>query len=145
MGAKNRQINPAVILFLGAALVMSVVTVYTGYLINSFSTLFTESIEERLLATVRSAARICSAEELSRLREPEDMSTRLYSDIRWRITKFAGEHHIKYVYYYYIRDDGALQPIADNDLTEEAYTLQTEALAMEPKIGEAIQKRIAVT
>ncbi|GHV85227.1 hypothetical protein AGMMS50230_08350 [Spirochaetia bacterium] len=142
---KQRRKNLAVILFSMAAVVVMIITIYTSFLINSFSSVFSDSIEERLLATVRSAVWIAAPAELSRLRTAEDMKTPLYSELKMRLIKFAAENNIQFVYFYALNKDGTVQPIADNDLTEEAYTLESSPLVMEEALKLAVDKRTAVT
>jgi signal transduction histidine kinase/DNA-binding response OmpR family regulator len=137
--------NFTIILFSVAAVVVLVITVYTGVLIDSFSTLIRNSIEERLLATVRSAAVIATPAELAELRTPADMSKSIYSELKMRLIKFGAENNLTFVYFYYITDEGTFQPIIDNDLTEDAYTLDTEPIPPEPAVKLAVDKRTAVT
>jgi signal transduction histidine kinase/DNA-binding response OmpR family regulator len=137
--------NITIILFSIAAAVVLVITAYTGVLIESFSSLIRNSIEERLLATVRSAVTVATPAELAQLRTPGDMNKSLYSELKMRLVKFGSENKLTFVYFYYINDSGNLQPIVDNDLTEEAYTLKTDPLPPEPAVKLAIDKRTAVT
>jgi signal transduction histidine kinase/DNA-binding response OmpR family regulator len=135
--------NLAVVLFSAATIMVVVITIYTGALINSFSSFFLESIERRLLATVRLASEIATPEELAALRTPEDMSTPLYADLKDRLIRFAAENKVEYAYFYRIVGDGTVQPIADNDETEETYTLESDPLPIEPALVYAIKHRTA--
>ena len=142
---KKNQKNLAVILFSIAAIVVLVIAISTTLIIDSFTSHFRENLRERLLALVRSAATIAKAEELERLRTPEDMASPMYFGIRARLIDFAEKYNVVYAYYYYLRDDGTLQPIVDNDLSVRAYTLNTKPIPMEDAVREAIEKRTAVT
>jgi signal transduction histidine kinase/response regulator RpfG family c-di-GMP phosphodiesterase len=135
--------NLAVALFSAAAIMVVVITIYTGVLVNTFSAFFVESIEKRLLATARLAAGIAAPEELSALRTAEDMSTPLYADLKNRLIRFAVENNVKFAYVYHIVGDGTVQPIADNDETEDAYTLESDPLPIEPALVYAIEHRTA--
>jgi signal transduction histidine kinase len=137
--------NLALVLFFVAAAVVLVITGYTSFLIDSFSSIFRESIEARLLATVRSATAIATPEELNLLRTPEDMKTPLFSEVRTRLIKFGRESDVQFVYFLRALPDGTAQFIADNDLSEEAYNLATELMPVEAPIKLAIDKRSAVT
>jgi signal transduction histidine kinase/DNA-binding response OmpR family regulator len=137
--------NLALVLFFVAAAVVLVITAYTSFLMDSFSSVFRESIEARLLATVRSAVTIAHPDELARLRTPEDMKTPLFSELRARLFKFGRENNVQFVYFLRVLPDGNAQFIADNDLTEEAYNLATEPMPVEAPIKLAIDKRSAVT
>jgi len=144
--AKKKRIKHLVlILFSTASLAVLIITAYTIVLINSFSSVFLGNIEERLLATVRSAERISTPEELFQFRAPEDMLNPLYSEIRTRLIKFGEEHNIIFIYYYYLREDGTVQPIVDNDFTEDAYTLYSDPIPMEKALEQSIKRRTAVT
>jgi signal transduction histidine kinase/DNA-binding response OmpR family regulator len=137
--------NLAIILFSVAAAAVLIVTVYTGILIDSFSLLIRGSVEERLLSTVRSAAAIASPAELAQLQTPDDMNNPLYSEIKMRLLKFGRENNVIFVYFYHIRDGESAQPIVDNDLSAEAYTLESDPIPLEPVVRQAIDKRTAVT
>ncbi|MDR1307395.1 MAG: response regulator [Treponema sp.] len=137
--------NLTIILFSVAAAVVLVITTYTSVLIDSFSLLIRNSIEERLLAAVRSAAAIATPAELAELRTPGDMKKPLYSELKMRLIKFGSENNLTFVYFYYMTDEGTFQPIVDNDLTEDAYTLKSEPLFPEPAVKLAVDKRTAVT
>ena len=137
--------NIAVALFLAAAILVLIITAYTGVLINTFSTMFTQSIAERLLVTARLAANTAVPEELASFRTPQDMDKPLYANLKKRLIAFAVENDIKFVYFYHVVGDGTVQPIVDNDESEEAYTLETEALPMEPALYQMLERREAVT
>ncbi|MCL1813699.1 MAG: response regulator [Treponema sp.] len=142
---KKKTKNLAVILFSIAAIVVLIITANTALLINSFSSLFRENLRERLLALARSATQIASYEELDQLRKPEDMEKPLYSEIRSRLISFAENNNIIYVYYYYLNDNGTAQPIVDNDLTNDAYTLRADPIPIEAALREAAIMQTAVT
>ncbi|MDR0497875.1 MAG: response regulator [Treponema sp.] len=132
-------------LFSFAALSMLIVAVYTSFVINDYSSLFIASIEDRLKATVRNAVNIASPAEYAQLQTPEDMESSLYKDIKFRMVTFAKENNLSFVYYYKVQDKETLQPVVDNDLTEDAYTLESEVIPMEPAIQEVMEKRTLST
>ena len=137
--------NLAVILFTAAAFMVLVITLYTGALINSFSRGFTENIEKRLLAAVRSAAFIADSGELDSLRTPDDMETPLFADLRRRLVGFGTEYDVLYVYFMRPLSGGMVQFIADNDLTEDSVNLGSAPLPMEEALLRAVSGRTAVT
>jgi signal transduction histidine kinase/CheY-like chemotaxis protein len=137
--------NLAVGLFAVAAVVVLIITVYTGFLIDSFSSVFRKNIEERLLAVVRSAVSLVSPGELERLQTPEDMESTLFSELRMRLVNFGREHDILFVYYIRPIPGGMAQFIIDNDLTFEAVNLASDPIPMEPALFKAVEDRTAVT
>ncbi|GHT70375.1 hypothetical protein FACS1894110_21830 [Spirochaetia bacterium] len=121
MGGLRKKIydNLGVILFSFAALLVLVISINASILVNFISSYLEESIDERLLASSRSLAKIVTAEELDELRVPADMEKPLFTDIRNRLVKFADEHKVRYAYYFRITADNALQYIVDNDMDPE--------------------------
>ncbi|MDR3192196.1 MAG: PDC sensor domain-containing protein, partial [Treponema sp.] len=108
--------NIIVILFSVAAVIVLIVSVYCGIFINSISVYLRENIEQRLLVTSRSLARMASAEELEEFRVPQDMEKPLFQEIRRRLMDFAEENHVLYAYYLRIDEDGKfIRYIVDND------------------------------
>ena len=142
---KKKSKNLAVTLFSVSAIAVLIITVTTAILIESFTSLFRENLQDRLLALVRSATQIANPIELEQLRKPEDMAKPLYYEIRSRLVDFARKYDVLYVYYYYARDDGTVQPIVDNDLTAGAYTLNTPPIPMEDAVKQALVMRTDVT
>ncbi|MCL1927354.1 MAG: response regulator [Treponema sp.] len=142
---KKKTRNLAVILFSVAAMAVLIITVNTAILIDSFTSHFRENLRERLLALVRSAVTIAGAEELEKLRNPEDMNNPLYNEIRSRLIDFAENYDVLYVYYYYSKNNGTVQPIVDNDPSNNAYTLNSKPIPMENAVREALEKQTAVT
>jgi signal transduction histidine kinase/DNA-binding response OmpR family regulator len=137
--------NTAVFFFSIAAILVLIITVYISALINSLSSYLRESIEERLKAAAREAASLISEEELGELLVPADMEKPLYGRIRHRLIRYAQESNMLFVYFYRITEDNMVQPIVDNDETEDAYSLETEFLEMEPMVQDAYNGGIAVT
>jgi signal transduction histidine kinase/CheY-like chemotaxis protein len=136
--------NPAVFLFSVAALLVLIISVYTGILVNSFSVYLRKSIEERLLATSKAAAAIISIEEFRKLTSAEDMEKPLYADLKRRLVNFAKEYGVLFVYYYYLTEDGMLQPVIDNDYTEDSYSLLYPPLPIEEAPQKALDLGAAV-
>ncbi|MDR1596689.1 MAG: response regulator [Treponema sp.] len=137
--------NTAVLLFSVAAFLVLIVSIYTSILINSLSSYLRETIEERLKATCRDASTLISPEELAGLVVPEDMEKPLYAEVKRRLVRYANEANILFVYFYRITEDNLVQAIVDNDETEEAYTLETELIEMEPMVRQAYEEGITVT
>ncbi|MDR2786166.1 MAG: response regulator [Treponema sp.] len=123
--------NFAVFIFSGAALLVLVISIYTAFFTYFISGYYMDALSARLLADSRSAALLVSVEELSQFRTVADMEKPLYPELKKRLVRFADEHDVAFVYYYFIDDKGLIQPIIDNDTTEDSYTLATEAMEME--------------
>ncbi|MDR1325827.1 MAG: response regulator [Treponema sp.] len=133
-----------VILFLIAALLVLVISVYTSVLVNSVSTFFKTSIENRLRATSRMAVRLVAPEELEKLTVPEDMETPLFQDIRTRLIDFGEVAGILFVYYMRPVGDGSFQFIVDNDLSEDTVNLATPPIPEEEAPFMAMNEKITV-
>ncbi|GHV61674.1 hypothetical protein AGMMS49587_06440 [Spirochaetia bacterium] len=149
MGGVRKKIydNLGVILFSFAALLVLVISINASILVNFISSYLEESIDERLLASSRSLAKIVTAEELDELRVPLDMEKPLFADIRNRLIKFADEYNVRYAYYFRITADNALQYIVDNDMDPETVVnLASPPEPMEEKeMLLLMRKRRAVT
>ncbi|MDR1249871.1 MAG: response regulator [Treponema sp.] len=137
--------NTAVILFSVAALLLLVITVYTSVLIRSLSAFLRESIEERLKAAGREASSLISPEELGEMTVPADMEKPLYAAIKRRLIRYAEETNVLFVYFYRIDENNLVQPIVDNDESEDSYTLATEPLEPEPMVLRVYTEGLAVT
>jgi signal transduction histidine kinase/DNA-binding response OmpR family regulator len=129
--------NLAVFLFSVAAVLVLIISIFTGILINSISDFLSESIEERLLAASRSAAHLVTAEELAELVVPEDMEKPLFTEVRKRLIAFADESNLLFVYYFRPVNGNMWQFIMDNDQSED-----TQNLASEPVADEASPRRV---
>jgi signal transduction histidine kinase len=136
--------NFAVFLFSGVALLVLIISIYTAFFTNFISGYYMDALSSRLLADSRSAATLVSVEELSQLRVPADMEKPLYTELKERLIHFAEEYQVLFVYYYYVNDEGSMQPIIDNDTTEDSYTLTTEAIEIEPDIETVFLEKRAV-
>jgi signal transduction histidine kinase len=136
--------NIIVILFSVAAIIVLVVSVYSGIFINSISSYLRENIEQRLLVTSLSLARRVSAEELEELKVPRDMEKPLFRDIRRRLMDFAAENHVLYAYYLRVDEDGEfLRYIVDNDTDQETVVnlaSDPEPLDDEPELLQAARE-----
>jgi signal transduction histidine kinase/CheY-like chemotaxis protein len=139
------QSNIAVAFFSIAAILVMLIAIYASILIHSLSSYLRESIEARLRATGREAASLISPEELAELVVPEDMEKPLFADIRQRLIQYANETDVLFVYFYRITDNDRMQPIVDNDETDEAYNLNSDPLEMEPMVRLAYEEGITVT
>ncbi|MDR0597846.1 MAG: response regulator [Treponema sp.] len=137
--------NTAVAFFSIAALLVLIITIYISLLINSLSAYLRESIEERLKATGREAATLVKEEELAELLVPADMEKPLYAEIKQRLIRYGEESNILFVYFYRVIEGNLIQAIVDNDETEDAYSLETELLEMEPMVQLAYGQGVTVT
>ncbi|MDR3295171.1 MAG: response regulator [Clostridiales Family XIII bacterium] len=142
---KFLQGNIAILLFLFSAIVVLVMSIFTGVMMSTISNFLTSDLEERLLATSRLAAVQTQAEELAQLQIPEDMETPLFLDLKERLIEFAEESNVLYVYYMRLTEDGMAQFIIDNDLTEDTVNLDTEPIEMEEAPADAFAGTAAAT
>ena len=136
--------NLAVVLFSIAAVLVLIISIYTTVLVNTFSRYLRSSIEGRILLISRVASELVTEEELEELKTPEDMEKPLYQAIKERLVGFSENHDVLFVYYYRINSEGRLQPIIDNDFSENSYTLLTKPLEMEEAIIVALNTGKAV-
>ncbi|MDR1398897.1 MAG: response regulator [Treponema sp.] len=136
--------NLTVILFLIAAVLVLGISIYTSVLVNGISTFFKTSIENRLKATSRMAVRLVTPEELEELMVPEDMEKPLFQDIRNRLIDFGELADVLFVYYMRPLEDGNLQFIVDNDLSEDMVNLTTAPIPVEDVPLMALTEKISV-
>ncbi|MDR3336800.1 MAG: response regulator [Treponema sp.] len=142
---KNKLLDKlAVLFFSAAALLVLFIAITVGSLTRLVTSYYFDALSSRLLADARAASKLVDAEELGELRLPEDMEKPVYAGLKERLIRFGQEYNLEFVYYYYINDEGKIQPIIDNDTTEDAYTLETEALEIEPDVQEVFDTRAAV-
>ncbi|MDR1575105.1 MAG: response regulator [Treponema sp.] len=137
--------NPVVVLFCIAGLLVLVIAIYASVFISSLSSYFWESVEYRMRSVSAAASRLATAEELAALVAPEDMDKPLFADIRKRLIAFGEENEVLFVYFIRATEEGMLQFIVDNDLTEDTVNLSTEPIPMEDSALEALGGRTAVT
>jgi signal transduction histidine kinase/CheY-like chemotaxis protein len=137
--------NTAVFLFSVAAFLVLILSIYTSILINSLTLYLRETIEDRLKAASREAAKLIGPEELAELTVPGDMEKPLYAEVKRRLIRYAREAEVLFVYFYRVTGDNLIQPIVDNDETEKSYSLKTKPLGMEPMIWRAYKEGVAVT
>ncbi|MDR2741137.1 MAG: response regulator [Treponema sp.] len=124
--------NVAVILFSIAALLVLIVSINTSVLVNIFSDFLRKNIEDNIILKCELAAELISEKELAELTGPEDMEKPLYHEIKKRLVAFGENNNVLFVYFYrYIPDTGSLQPLVDNDYTENSYSLLLEPLEIE--------------
>jgi GAF domain-containing protein len=142
---ESPHVNLAVLLFSIAALLVLTVSIYTSVLITVFSQYLRKSIEEYILVVSKEASKLVLAEEFAQLQTPQDMEKPLYRELKDRLIAFSEEYNVLFVYYYRPLANGMLQPIIDNDLSEEAYTLLTETLDLEDAPWEAMETGAPVT
>ncbi|MDR0642331.1 MAG: GAF domain-containing protein, partial [Treponema sp.] len=136
---KNIYNNIGVILFSIAALMVLVISVYTGLFIHSVSAYLNNIFIERLLAASRSLSSQVSPAELEELRTAADMEKPLFLDIRRRLKDFAGEYHLLYAYYFRVDEAGGfIHYIVDND--DDPETIVNLSTAPEPIDEEEIYR-----
>ncbi|MDR1374922.1 MAG: GAF domain-containing protein, partial [Treponema sp.] len=145
---ENLYGNLTLVLFSIAALLVLVISVYTSVLVNTVSSFFRTSIENRLRATSLMAARMVTLEELAALKTPGDMKKPLFQDVRKRLVDFGKNADVLFVYY--MRplegDLGNIQFIVDNDLTEGAVNLASSPIPTEEgPLTAILEKRAVVT
>jgi signal transduction histidine kinase len=134
-------------LFLVSALLVLSLSIFVAAMMESIGDYMDEDIVQRLLAVSRYLASQIEPEEVAELRVPADMDKPLYGEMKRRLVDFADENSVLYAYYYIPAGDGGdmLQPVVDNDLTEDAYTLESEPLEMEDAPAVALGGTAAVT
>ncbi|MDR2665675.1 MAG: response regulator [Oscillospiraceae bacterium] len=130
-------------MFLVSALLMLALSIFAASMMRSVSAYMDEDIRLRLLAASRHLASRIEPEEVDQLRAPGDMGKPLYAEMKSRLITFADDNCVLYAYYYIpvmpeVGGEPMLQPVCDNDLTEDSYTLESEPLAMEEAPLEAL-------
>ena len=128
---KRSRVKIAIVLFIVSSLILFGVSIYTSFIMQTLSSNMTNDIERRLVATSKLATFQVTADELEQLQTKEDMNTPLFKDIRDRLVAFANEEKILYAYFIRIDENGDMQYIIDNDLTDETVNLSTPPLPME--------------
>jgi signal transduction histidine kinase/CheY-like chemotaxis protein len=130
---ENLYGNLTVVLFSIAAFLVLVISIYTSVLVNMVSSFFRASIEDRLRATSRMAARLVTPEELAELKTPEDMEKPLFNEIRERLIDFGKTADILFVYFLRPLEGGPdyTQFIVDNDLSEGTVNLASPPIPIE--------------
>jgi signal transduction histidine kinase/CheY-like chemotaxis protein len=136
--------NFIVILFLIAGFLVMGIAVYTSVFINSLSSYFRGSIDERLRFISLSASRLITAEELAELSVPEDMEKPLFAEARNRLIKFGEEAHVLFVYFIRPLENGMAQYIVDNDTSEEAVNLASDLIQQEEDFRRSYEEGITV-
>lgn len=141
----NKKINMDRILILFFVIVIIVIALIaymsTNY-ISKYTDLIQENIEERLFAECRAIQNMVSLDELESYQTIEDMEREEYKELRNRLTAYAEEHDLMFVYYMRMLDDGNIQYIIDSDPDpegnygldhiEEPYELAVEAFGGKP-------------
>jgi signal transduction histidine kinase/CheY-like chemotaxis protein len=108
--------NIGVILFSIAAVLVLVISVYTGVYIRSLASYLGEVFTGRLLSAGRTLALRVSPGELEELQVPADMEKPLFQEIRRRLKDFARENGVLYAYYFRVDEaTGLIHYIVDND------------------------------
>jgi signal transduction histidine kinase/CheY-like chemotaxis protein len=138
--------NAAVVLFSIAALLVLIVSINTSLLVNIFSGFLRKNIEDNIILKCELAAELIAEKEFAELTSPGDMEKPLYGEIKKRLAAFCEDNELLFVYfYYYIPDKGILQPLIDNDYTEDSYSLLLEPLEIEKTPQQALDTGKAVT
>ncbi|MDR2377076.1 MAG: response regulator [Treponema sp.] len=105
-----------VILFSIAAVLILLISVYTGYFIRSVSSYLGDIFTERLLVISRNLSRQTEAAELEELKTAADMEKPLFQDLRRQLEDFAREYQVLYAYYFRVDEAGGfIHYIVDND------------------------------
>jgi signal transduction histidine kinase/CheY-like chemotaxis protein len=120
-------------LFLGACFALALGIVVTTLLAQESLYQYTDVLQSelaiRLRQTAGRAAGLMSAEDLEKLKKPEDAQTELYQRKRVELIEFANANKVKFVYFLrYVGDE--LQYIIDNDL--DPTTMVTLGQVTEP-------------
>jgi diguanylate cyclase (GGDEF)-like protein len=135
--------NLTLALFIISVAVILALCLYTGMEMRNFSEYIYQETEHRLLTASRYAAELVTAQELNELQTPEDLDKPVFSDLRQRLIKFAGDNNILFVYYMRNTEEGLAQYILDNDLTAETVDLTTEPFEWEEKALVALNDHVA--
>jgi signal transduction histidine kinase/CheY-like chemotaxis protein len=138
--------NMAVVLFSAAALLVLIVSINTSILVNIFSVFLRKNIEDNIILKCKLASQLISEEEFAEMRGPEDMEKPLYGEIKKRLADFSRDNDLLFVYfYYYIPGRELLQPIIDNDYTDDSYSFLVDPLEIEEVPQKALDTGKAVT
>ncbi|MDR1482039.1 MAG: response regulator [Synergistaceae bacterium] len=122
-----------------------IIAAYISIAMTQLVDFMKSNIEARLIVTSQYAANIVSPEELAQLSIPEDMKKPLYSEIKDRLIAFSNESDILFVYFMRIEEDGLVQFIIDNDLTEKSVSLTSPLIPMEEAPEEALRGKAAMS
>jgi signal transduction histidine kinase/DNA-binding response OmpR family regulator len=137
--------NLAGLLFFIAAVLVLAISIYTGVVVNDFSRYLRRSIEGRILLACRIAAELISEYEFSELQTVEDMEKPLYQELKKRLADFGDEYDILFVYYYRCISEDEIQPVIDNDFTENSYNLATKRIEVEDAVRKVLRTGKGVT
>ncbi|MDR3050466.1 MAG: response regulator [Oscillospiraceae bacterium] len=132
---RNKFSAPMFFVFAAVVLVISVII---GVQISTSASILERETEQRLLAASRLLATRVTAQELAQLRGPDDMQKPLFAELRQRLVRFAEESNVLYAYFEREDEDGWVQYIVDNDLTEGTVNLASESVHMEQGVLEAL-------
>ena len=124
--------NTMLLLFLTSAMIVIVISLYSGSLMVSATRMIEYNTEQRLLIASKTAAMIVTGEELNEFITVEDMEKPLYEEIRERMYDFAVEFDLVFIYYMRPAGDDMLQFIIDNDYDPETQvSLKTDPIPNE--------------
>ncbi|MDR2516560.1 MAG: response regulator [Spirochaetaceae bacterium] len=136
--------NFIIIIFLITSLIMAGIAVYTTTFISSLSVDLRDNIARRLIYAARAASRLVTADELAGLVVPEDMEKPLYGTVRSRLTAFATEAEVTYVYFTRPLANGMAQYIAEGwPEAAEAENLSSPPYEPEPTLREVFATGVA--
>ncbi|MDR1759176.1 MAG: response regulator [Fibrobacter sp.] len=90
------------------------ITLFLNYYVNEYTTVLQTSLIHRLTINCISVRDLVSAEQLNEFVSPEDMEKAEYKQISQKLTKYAEEHELRYVYFIRIKN-GKIQYILDSD------------------------------
>ncbi|MDR0311924.1 MAG: response regulator [Acidobacteriota bacterium] len=108
-----------------------------------------ETIEQHLKSLALLAADIVSAEELSQIKDAEDMEKPVYADAKKRLNEFSEQWGLLFTYYIRATADGRFQYIVDNsydpedtDGPDSFFDIDDEPAAMAALEGNAVSQKI---
>jgi len=102
-----------------AFIVVCIVTAYTNSYITASLHTMVDNIRGRLMMSSRLAAQLVTAEELDQYKTIDDMKLPSYQELRRKLSDFAREMDVLYVYYERPVGDNKIQYIIDNDFNPE--------------------------
>jgi two-component sensor histidine kinase len=114
---KNITIKAALLMFVISSLLVILMSLYSHSIVGFLMEAMEENIEGRLKETSKRGVSLVTHEELAMFREPADMISPPYQELRLKLKDFATDADVKYIYYMRIEGD-MLQYIVDNDFDE---------------------------
>lgn len=123
------------------SIVLLIIYFSTNY-INRYTNMIQQKIEERLFAEGRAVQNMIPIDLLESFQNKEDMNREDYKELQKKLTKYAEDNNLMYIYYMRKVSDNSVQYILDSDpdpkthcgldYFEEPYYLAKEAFNGEP-------------